>query len=1045
MPAEVSLEEASVPGLPPPKPRGDAVEELRALLGPRTEPERPEESFDSLSLDSASLSLEALADSIEVVPLDDVPFAPPISIADIPVRVEDTGSGTWDEDIEISDPEADDGEFLDWLATGVQPPVAEDSGELSVVGESSPDPEPGPADAPPEEDQDVLDTAEAVAETEEVVAETMEALAETMEALAETMEDTSDVGLAVTEEALPLDEVLAGVSGRWADAGSLTDEGPAETEELAPLTDEGPAETEELAPLTDEGPAETEELAPLTDEAPVVTEELALAVEQPIGSSGDLVPDLSDHYEIQPTGKEPPVADTSFDIPVETAEQTHAETEPSLEPPPITIDEPTLRDELADLEEPTEPASLRDLLQAAASVSLELAPEDEANLARDPDDVEEDTEYVTSRFDREGPWVAPLEDEVLPWPVAVVGLTEVLPGEWSPPAGHSLSSPMPAGTGTHEEELELDLASELELDAESVADVEIPELVAPEPSEPVAALTRPPDRDEPPSGPLDTPVSADVAADSIDSSEAKEDWLRGLDSQPEVSVGYDVEVIPSVTMEDLVPRDAEAEADLPTQLTSKVELERALAQLESAAPEELESGGGAPTRPLPASGGDAPTRRLDEQAEAAQTRRVEAPDDPPTLVERRSPASEPSLAIDEDEGENLVTEIRAPDELESALAAASLDDVLPQGPDDDAAAVELIPQEDAGPAAEVLPALEEPAVEPELAPDPAPAALDPGPEAPSEVAAAAVVTLEPAREDDDPADLSLDDLELDELSLDELDLYPSEADAVVPRVATSEAEPSPVEARHLAPPAKAPAGAPSSLTVAAVVSTLRAVRQEQRSGGGAGPVWLELGDPVGTPAGAGGLRPLWLELADPGPAEQAAAEPREPRIELDDSTPGLTSLTLEGTEDEPGTAEVVAEDGAVRVELGLGSAPPDRQAATHGVAVAPAEPIRSWQGKPVPDSEPTTDLVALARLGQGTAEPPEASPDSEPSTPDRGDDWLDEVARGGDPDEEAPMSPYYVDTQPVHVPQEVRQAARTSIGKDGEEKPRRRRRRRKKK
>jgi len=1082
---EVSLEEASVPGLAPPPRPGDAVEELHELLA-TTGHGRPPESLDSLSLDPVSLSLEA--ESVEVLPLDEVPYAPPISVADIPIR-DDVGSGTWDEDIEISDPEGDFGQFLDWLETGVQPPVIQDTGEVSAFDEapvsdreeaappegptSEESDEPAPADEAPEAvaetEEAVAETAEAVAETAEAVAETAEAVAETAEVVAETeearaepeseeevartMEDTSDVGLAVTEEALPAEESLAELSGADAEEGSPTEEALPAEEALAdlsmsdptsgapaaaapdqsiglPLFDEGPEETEELPPLTDEGPAETEELAPLTDEGPAETEEL----EPVIGS--DALADFPSSYEVQPTGQEPPIADSEFDIPVEAPERTHAETEPSLEPPSITIDEPTLRNDAEDLDEPTEPASLEDLLEAAASVSFDAIGRDAPAAERD--DGDEDTEYVTSRFDREGPWVAPLSDEVLPWPLAVVGLTEVLPGEWSPPAGHSLSGPMPAGTGTHEEELELDLAPELELDVDDLADAELEGAAAePDPAAdgsgagPIDAPVDP-ERVAAQPGSLDTPVSADVAADSVAASEEREDWLRGMDNEPEVSVGYDVEIIPSVTMDEPGPRDP----DLPTQLTSKVELERALASLEEGDPEAE-----------PVVSGDLPTRRVDASSEpdADQTRRVPV-DEPPTLVERPEVIDRAAPDLDDDDDDELVTEMRTVEELEAALAAAGLGpsapepEPEPEPPEEPADAPEQVVDEPSDRAEPPGEGASEGAEEPDAAttedasdPEPVEADLAAGPAQADGLAA--VVTVEPALDDDDDADdLSLDDLEVDDLELDELELDPSQADIEGP----ASDEPS-VEAEA---PAARPATPAPSLTVAAVVSTLRALRQEK---GAPRPrtVWLELGDPDGAPASTGEPA-LWLQVDDPAAAPEVTEDQTPPRIELDDSEPGLTSLTLEGTDDELASrvAEVVAADGAVRVELDLGRAPPERREATQGVAVAPAEPIRSWQGKPVPDVDPATDLVALARDG---GDAPADAPAAAPESPSRGDDWLDPVARDGDPDEEAPMSPYYIDTQPVQVPQEVRQVARATIGKPKPGKPRKRKRRKRKK
>jgi hypothetical protein len=989
---EVSLEESSAARLRAPRTRGHAVESLRGLLDSRLDPASGPESIASLSLDPASLSLDAMTDSVEVLPLDHVPWAPPVSVADIPLRSEGTASGTWDDVIEISDPESSGVGFLDWLETGVQPPIADDSGDSLRVPS---DPDLLSADGQ-EFSEDVEDST---AETEEAIEDTLEAIAETQEAIAETQE--------VIAETI---EDLGGPDR----AARLTDEGPEQTEELAPLTDEGPEQTEELAPLTDEGPEQTEEFGPSDGE---------------LGSMGDLQPGFPGDLEVQPTGQEPPVADSAFDIPVEAPERTHAETQPSLEPPQITVDEPTLRDEPSEQDEPTEPASLQDLLAAAvaANVSLDLGPpEPSPDPAEDEDEDDEDTEYVTSRVVREGPWVAQLHDEILPWPLAVVGLMEVLPGEWSPPAGHSLSSPMPAGAGTQDEELELelDLGFELELDLESVADVEGPQPVeelAPEQGDVAPAAD---DSELAPPGLLDTPVSADVAADSIDSAEAAEDWLRGMNGQAEESVGYDMEIVPSVTMEDEVPRPDGRDGDLPTQLTSKVELERALAQLEGADVEPEVSSPGAPTRPIPPTGDGSPTRRIEAEA-ASEAQYLSDDDAPPTLVERPQPARSAALGAempDEDDDE-LVTEVRSVADLEAALAVAGLDSSEAEAP----------------------PVVPEPLAVESHGHESDDAEAAPGP---SEQPATAVVTFEPTREDEGAGDpcideISLHDLELDEL--DELDLDFSEADVDTPHRGVDDGDDE--DRLDIDVLADGPFGGPlpstppPSLTVAAVVSTLQAVRHERRTIGGGGRLWLELDDPTAARSGGGGVDPIWLDLTDPGPHTAGSG----PRIELDDNRSELTSLTLEGTEDEPpAAADVVADGGAVRVELALSTAPPEPSTATRGVAVAPAEPIRSWTGKAEPDGEPATDLVALA----GSERPPGTSEatgtaGSEAAKPEQ--DWQPASGEAGDPDDEAPMSPYYVDTQPVTVPEEVRRAARVSIGAEKDRQPRKKRRRRKKK
>ncbi|MBJ94430.1 MAG: hypothetical protein CMP23_08110 [Rickettsiales bacterium] len=86
----------------------------------------------------------------------------------------------------------------------------------------------------------------------------------------------------------------------------------------------------------------------------------------------------------------------------------------------------------------------------------------------------------------------------------------------------------------------------------------------------------------------------------------------------------------------------------------------------------------------------------------------------------------------------------------------------------------------------------------------------------------------------------------------------------------------------------------------------------------------------------------------------------EQRLELALDEPDSATLLLEDEADHP---EVVAEGGAIRVALALGTrAPEGRDKATRGVAVAAAEAIASSDGRGMAPGLAATDLVKLARL-----------------------------------------------------------------------------------
>ena len=491
--------------------------------------------------------------------------------------------------------------------------------------------------------------------------------------------------------------------------------------------------------------------------------------------------------------------------------------------------------------------------------------ESPAWLARDDDDDEE-TDVVEQGPSLDEPWTVNLRDEVLPWPVAVVSATEVLPGEWVPPKGHSMGSPVPADSGTFEHSV----IEALELDEASV-DAPAPSL-------------------------MDGPVSGDVARDSVADTSGvhDDDWLRGLEeAEEEQSVGYDIEVIGG-TVDEPAP---DGEPSGPERMTSSNELQAALESLEAA---------GEPGEPDLGDPEDAPTQRMPTEPPA--------PEDPGPPVAFVDPAH---------------TDEARPLPVPPLPQESSLDDLTLDDPEDEIGDVED----------------------------------------------------------------EIDDLDLDE-PVDE-DPEPSGAHGTVAAVVAT------IRKGRTNPPAPVPPPARGRPRVAVIEARL----------------WLDLGDPGPGPADLAG--PLLLvDLDDPGPRLSREASLDAPVIQLDPDGDSITSLTIEPTRDDldaydpdnppaPAGAEVVAEDGAVRVQLALGGAPPDLKSAAQGVAVAPARPIRRWEGKSEPDPDRSTDLVALARIEDG---PPSLEPQPAVAAAPSGDDWLDAG------DDATPMSPYFQDTGPILPP-----------------------------
>jgi hypothetical protein len=160
---------------------------------------------------------------------------------------------------------------------------------------------------------------------------------------------------------------------------------------------------------------------------------------------------------------------------------------------------------------------------------------------------------------------------------------------------------------------------------------------------------------------------------------------------------------------------------------------------------------------------------------------------------------------------------------------------------------------------------------------------------------------------------------------------------------------------------------------------------------------------------------------------------------FEDEDTGPSSLVLEMETES--VADLLAEGGAIRVELGLGDKPAaSPEEARQGVAVGPARPLRRWDGRSGDSGERATDLVALARLqknsGKATraappAQAPETEADEDLEVEEPGDDWLADVndedaapkaAPGHDKGD--PMSPYYEDTMPGWLPGDAEGATR---------------------
>ena len=185
---------------------------------------------------------------------------------------------------------------------------------------------------------------------------------------------------------------------------------------------------------------------------------------------------------------------------------------------------------------------------------------------------------------------------------------------------------------------------------------------------------------------------------------------------------------------------------------------------------------------------------------------------------------------------------------------------------------------------------------------------------------------------------------------------------------------------------------------------------------------------------------LELELAEVPPLDDRPPEETgdgedsvDELLIMEEEDTGPESVLLEPDREQ--AADLLAEGGAIRVELSLGEkAAATREEARRGVAVAPARPLRKWDGKTGDPAERATDLVALARLqetsGSGTREPSVAAepvvPDAEPGEIEPGgpnDDWLADVGGADAVAADAPvvqkgdpMSPYYEDTLPGWLP-----------------------------
>jgi hypothetical protein len=627
-----------------------------------------------------------------------------------------------------------------------------------------------------------------------------------------------------------------------------------------------------------------------------------------------------------------------------------------------------------------------------------------ARLAATPAVPEEDTEFEAERQTLEDSWTAELADEPLPWPVLVVAPIEVLPGEWVPPPEISHAGGVRPG-GELEDSVGGDSGVE-QLEVDGGEEAILREISR----EPVSAPEEEDFLDDAPSagGPASP---SDVSVELIDDMQSVEellpssgsasregDWLgAGKAGDGDPSVGYDVEIVHTGdTQDDLRPVSAAA------QIGPVVEPAAVAAPPPNPLPAEArapaagsEPTPGIPPAPPESDEDEEPTRRVPLVEVAARVvaevemlvgpdeRPVQAagPDEPPTEVARKDELQR-ALALLEKLSHAAPPAGSEPtqgDPDSDADADRGLDtlgedlELLPEEPEPEPVSVAAEPAEGGVPEAaephapdlpqrDTVPVFERP---PAWAEEPTPLREQARPRRGSPTAAAVVETLRRAAQAPPPAASSLGASPSGAIVLELSDPGPNAGPAARPGAMAlwlDLGDPGPP-----APAAAEPAGAPGSEPAPEPEPEPEREPEPQPEPQPAPePPSAELSQELALESAEESLPPL--DPRDGSEPEAHDTDSVDGVLVLDDDGGDPASLTLEGEAED--RADVVAEAGAVRVELSLGLPPPSSaERAAEGVAVRPARPLRKWEGKSMPSEERATDLVALARLEPGARAP----------------------------------------------------------------------------
>ncbi len=767
-----------------------------------------------------------------------------------------------------------------------------------------------------------------------------------------------------------------------------------------------------------EGPLEGAEPDPAEASLELLLDELS---EQPAppaedGSELELEPAEEDELSLEVEAEESPEDAAS---PEPAAEDEEPVTELAAEEPEPPAEEPAPEAAPADEDSSIEPAVAEREPAAPPPDEPDEVPTGPSPRPTALDEPSDSGELAASSLDEEPAAPAalwrPVLAEIVPaWPVPRIPPIEVLPGEWCPPVDSGGRSVWPGGEGGLES-LELELGAEsLELAMEGAepVDASLDDLLFAEGQGPPnprsgVSLELLADLDSvEESGPVDS--IADVPGDWL---EASADPVEGEESELDLEpAGPETWVQPPPEL----PPEPEAEPDgeAPTRVTSPEEIEHALE--EAAAADRLANAEGA-IRPAAEASDDAfaqlgeepsivrpslgPNPTRDEPGPAGSAsgtvaavvetlrRATAAPGGGPAAIEIGDPAPM-RITAPRPRARLQFVDPGAPVEPEPVVAADLAPSFSPQP-----VAAQDEPAERGFVETEPQMRVPKLSLGASIADTPAP----PPPSLPPE---------EPEEPEEPPTEPARPPLPRRATpALDALAAAPAVEDP------TERQEPAEPIAGHVPPPA---APEPDDLDLAADEEPTEPhkappARAQEDSSTQAGPslvidsleasIELSFADSVST---AGQVQPnytdflpeLELEATEEG-AQQAPFVEGEPTgehlLELADGA-SVDSLTLEV--EESAAADVVVDGGAILVDLSGRRPAPAIEDVTAGVAVAPAQPVRTWEGRSGGESEDkTTDLVALARL---TRPAPAAASEGE----GEGEDWLDGLPDADDPPQE---------------------------------------------